>query len=268
MAIDNEFKSLVEKGVYAEAMLPPEASALGTRPLVVTKHDGTKKCRIVAQGFSQRPRVDFDDTFAPVCRYATLRNFLAICAAHELGIRRLDVKVAFLNVTLDEVVYARPPDGYQSTIPRSVSRLHKALYGLRQAPRAWYSELRSKLREFGFKVSDADPSLFVLQATDGSIMAFIHVDDYLIAARSLSQIQPILQSIAKFWEIKDMGTPTDFLAISIVRPIPSSIAIHQSSYINKLADLYNVRSLPPRSLPMDPKVQFVKDMSPLMEHSE
>jgi transposase InsO family protein len=268
IAIDNEFQSLVDKGVYAEAILPPGARALGTRPLLVTKRDGTKKCRIVAQGFSQRPGVDFDDTFAPVCRYATLRNFLAICAAQELDIRQLDVKVAFLNATLDEVVYARPPAGYESTIPRSVWRLFKALYGLRQAPRAWYSELRSKLRELGFKVSDADPSLFVLHSSDGTVMALIYVDDCLIAAKSIAQIQPILASIAKFWEIKDMGTPTDFLGISIVRPVPSSIAIHQSEYINKLADLYDVRSLPPRSLPLDPKINFVKEMGPLMQHPE
>ena len=73
IAIDNEFQSLVDKGVYAETVLPPGARALGTRPLLVTKRDGSKKCRIVAQGLSQRPGVDFDDTFAPVCRYAMLR---------------------------------------------------------------------------------------------------------------------------------------------------------------------------------------------------
>ena len=264
LAIANEFQSLIDKGVYSEALLPPGARAIGTRPLLVTKRDGSKKCRIVAQGFSQRPGVDFDDTFAPVCRYATLRNFLAVCAASELQIRQLDVKVAFLNATLDEVVYARPPAGYQSTIPRSVWRLYKALYGLRQAPRAWYSELRNKLRQLGFTISDADPSLFVLQSAEGTVLALIYVDDCLIAARSVSEIQPILEAISQFWEIKDLGEPSDFLGISIVRPTPSCTSIHHQDYIIKLAALYDVQTMAPRSLPMDPKIQFIKDMGPLM----
>lgn len=268
LAIDNEFQSLVDKGVYAEALLPPGAKALGTRPLLITKRDGTKKCRIVAQGFSQRPGVDFDETFAPVCRYATLRNFLALCAANELQIQQLDVKVAFLNATLDEEVYARPPEGYKCTIPRAVWRLYKALYGLRQAPRAWYSELRAKLRELGFAVSAADPSLFVLQSADGTVLALIYVDDCLIAARTLADLHPVLEAISKFWDIKNLGEPADFLGISIVRPSPSCICIHQKEYIHKLAELYDVQSMSPRCLPMDPKVHFVKDMGPPMEAAE
>ena len=130
IATDIELQSLVDKGVYAEAILPPGARALGTRPLLVTKRGGSKKRRIVAQGFSQRPGVGFNDTFAPVCRYATLRNFLT-SPADELHVQQLDVKVAFLNATLDEEVYACPPAGYNSVIPHLVWRLYKALYGLR-----------------------------------------------------------------------------------------------------------------------------------------
>ena len=90
----------------------------------------------MAQGVSQRYGVDFDDKFALVCLFAVLRCFLAIYAIRPLEFRRLDAKVAFPNATLDEEVYAHLPDVYHATIPRSVRPLYKALYGLRQTPRA------------------------------------------------------------------------------------------------------------------------------------
>ena len=269
-AFDSEINSLRSKNVFTEVALPRYARAIGTRPLFVTKRNGDKKVRIVAQGFSQRPGTDYTDTFAPVCRYASLRSFIAQAAQLELTIRQLDVKVAFLNAALDEEVYVKPPLGYVSVIPHSVWHLHRALYGLKQAPRAWYIELRTKLAAHGFTPTHADPCLFALHDSDGNVLALIlvYVDDCLIAAKSHTEVARIVSIISSIWEVRDLGEPTDFLGIQLVRHSASSISLHQSSYIDQLCALFGVNTMTPRVLPMDPKLQFVKDMGQPVEQPE
>lgn len=263
-AFDSEIASLESKGVFSEVMLPPYARAIGTRPLFVTKRNGDKKVRIVAQGFSQRPGMDYTDTFAPVCRYASLRSFIALAARHGLTIRQLDVKVAFLNAKLEEKVYVKPPLGYKSKIPGSVWLLHRALYGLKQAPRAWYSELRTKLAAHGFRPTHADPCLFVKHDDDGNIVVqlLVYVDDCLVAARTSEQVIAVVSIIAEIWEVRDLGEPDDFLGIQIVRHSANSISLHQAPYIRQLCELFNVMDMAPRALPMNPKLQFIKEMGP------
>ena len=269
-AFESEIASLRSKNVFTEVMLPRYARAIGTRPLFVTKRNGDKKVRIVAQGFSQRPGTDYTDTFAPVCRYASLRSFIAQAALLQLTIRQLDVKVAFLNADLEEEVYVKPPLGYVSTLLGSVWLLHKALYGLKQAPRAWYIELRTKLAAHGFIPTHADPCLFALHDADGNVLALIlvYVDDCLVAAKSQDKVQHVVSIISSIWEVRDLGEPDDFLGIQIVRHSPSSISLHQAPYVAQLCDLFDITSMHPRQLPMDPKLQFKKDMGESIEQPE
>ena len=90
------------------------------------------KARLVAQGFSQVPGLDFYDTFAPVIRMDSLRMILAIAAQRGMTLRQFDVVGAYLNAELEEEVYMRQPPGYDDGSGR-VCRLLKALYGLKQA---------------------------------------------------------------------------------------------------------------------------------------
>ena len=251
-------------------MLPRYARAIGTRPLFVTKCNGDKKVRVVAQGFSQRPGIDYTDTFAPVCRYASLRSFIAQAAQLELTIRQLDVKVAFLNATLDEEVYVKPPLGYVNVLPNSVWLLHRALYGLNQAPRAWYIELRTKLAAHGFIPTHADPCLFALHDSDGNMLALIlvYVEDCLVAAKSHDEVARIVSTISSIWEVRDLGEPSDFLGIQLVRHSLSQISLHQASYIDQLCELFDVNTMTPRALPMDPKLQFKKAMGQPVDQPE
>jgi hypothetical protein len=99
----------------------------------VVKH----KARLVAKGYAQWQGVDFDEVFAPVARMETVRLLLAIAAHCGWQVHHMDVKSAFLNGDLAEEVYVHQPPGYASAGNEDkVLRLHKALYGLRQAPRA------------------------------------------------------------------------------------------------------------------------------------
>ena len=269
-AFQSEINSLEAKQVFTEVPLPAYAQAISTRPLVVTKRSGEKTVRIVAQGFSQRPGTDYTDTFAPVCRYASLRSFITLAAKNALTISQLDVKVAFLNALLEEEVYVRPPLGYTSKFPGNVWRLHRALYGLKQAPRAWYMELRTQLAAHGFTPTHADPSLFVKLDDDGHVIAHIlvYVDDCLVAAKTSSEVSETVSIIGKIWEVRDLGEPKNFLGIQLICHSLTSISLHQTQYIEQLCQLFQVTAMTPLALPMDPKLSFVKEMGPPMADPE
>jgi hypothetical protein len=95
------------------------------------------KARLVAQGFCQKEGVDFEETFAPMARIETIRMLLAYAASKGFKLYQMDVKSAFLNGYIEEEVYVRQPPSFESPkYPNHVYKLHKALSGLKQAPRA------------------------------------------------------------------------------------------------------------------------------------
>jgi hypothetical protein len=105
------------------------------------------KARLVAKGFSQVEGLDFGETFAPVARLEAIRILLAYSSHHNIKLYQMDVKSAFLNGVINELVYVEQPLGFEDPRnPNHVYRLHKALYGLKQAPRAWYERLHDFLK--------------------------------------------------------------------------------------------------------------------------
>ncbi|GKF12658.1 retrovirus-related pol polyprotein from transposon TNT 1-94 [Tanacetum coccineum] len=109
------------------------------------------KARLVAKGYRQEAGIDFEESFAPVARLEAIRLFIAHAASMNMVIFQMDVKTAFLNGELNEVVYVSQPEGFvDPEHPSHVYRLKKALYGLKQAPRAWYDKLSAFLIKSGF----------------------------------------------------------------------------------------------------------------------
>nr|GEX87269.1 hypothetical protein [Tanacetum cinerariifolium] len=126
------------------------------------------KARLVAKGYRQEAGIDFEESFAPVARLEAIRLFIANTASQNMIIFQMDVKTAFLNGELNEVVYVSQPEGFvDPEHPTHVYRLKKALYGLKQAPRAWYDKLSKFLISTGFSkgvVSQNPRGIFINQS--------------------------------------------------------------------------------------------------------
>jgi hypothetical protein len=122
------------------------------------------KSRLVAQGFSQKEGIDYEETFAPVARLEAIRILLAFSMAKGFRLYQMDVKSALLNGFLEEEVYVRQPPGFESAeFPHLVYKLRKALYGLKQAPRAWCGRLWGFLFSKGFEMGKVNKTLFLLR---------------------------------------------------------------------------------------------------------
>lgn len=254
-AIDQEVASCLEYGVWEECLLPPGKNALPSRFVLERKRDGRYKARLVAGGHRQQHGLDFEETYAPVCSYRTMRMILATCAHEDLEMRQFDIRTAFLNGELEEEVYIRTPAG-AGHLARAgrVLRLLRALYGLRQASRAWNKRLEAALVEKGFKQSDADPSLWILHGDLGAVLAMFYVDDGLVAARTAAEADALVDLVASMFAIRALGEPEDFLGIEITRDRRArTITIDQSRKARALAEGMGVLGQR-KAVPMSPDV--------------
>jgi histone deacetylase 1/2 len=184
----------------------------------------------VAKGFKQRYGIDYEDTFSPVVKAATIRLVLSIAVSQGWSLRQLDVQNAFLHGVLEEEVYMRQPPGYQDKrFPDYVCKLDKALYGLKQAPRAWYHRLSAKLQELGFKPSKGDTSLFYFRNNDLDMFILIYVDDIIVASSSAEGTKGLLCALQSDFALKDLGDLHYFLGIE-VNKINNGLVMTQSKY--------------------------------------
>jgi hypothetical protein len=134
----------------------------------------------VAQGFSQVEGIDFGETFSPVARLESIRILLAYASHHNFKLQQMDVKSAFLNGPLNELVFVKQPPGCENPkFPNHVYKLDKALYGLKQAPRAWYDHLKELLVDRGFEIEVIDPTLFTKKVNGELFICQLYVDDII-----------------------------------------------------------------------------------------
>ena len=137
----------------------------------------TYRARLVAKGFSQRPGIDFDETFSPVVKHSTLRLLFALSVKLGLSIHHLDVVTAFLNGKLKENVFMEIPEGFNDkslSNKNKVLKLNKAVYGLKQSSRVWYKQVENVLVNLNYKKSEYEPCIFIKR--EGSFMTIIALD--------------------------------------------------------------------------------------------
>ena len=140
--------------------------------------------------------MDFDETFSPVVKPATVCTVLSLALSRQWPIHQLDVKNTFLHGMLSETVYCAQPAGFEDTShPYFVCRLNRSLYGLKQAPRVWYSRFAAYLISLGFVEAKSDTSLFVYRRGTDTIYLLLYVDDIILTASSSAILQRTIQAL-------------------------------------------------------------------------
>ena len=194
-AMTDEYKALLDNNTWRLVPRPSGANIVTGKWIFKHKFhsDGTlarHKARWVVRGYSQRHGIDYEETFSPVVKPATIRVVLSIAASRSWPIHQLDVKNAFLHGTLAETVYCQQPSGFVDPAqPDHVCLLQKSLYGLKQAARAWYHKFATYIRRLGFVASTSDTSLFVYKDGDHMAYLLLYVDDIVLTASSSALLQ-------------------------------------------------------------------------------
>jgi hypothetical protein len=131
--------------------------------------------------FSQKEGIGYEETFAPVARYTSIRTIIALAAKMKWKLHQMDVKIAFLNGVIEEEVYIEQPQGFEVEDRKThVCNLKKALYELKQAPRAWYGRMDSFLTSMGFTNNKADSNLYFKVMNDEPVILMLYVDDLFL----------------------------------------------------------------------------------------
>ncbi|GJW19581.1 putative ribonuclease H-like domain-containing protein [Tanacetum coccineum] len=164
------------------------------------------KARLVAQGFIQEDGIYYDEVFTPVAIIEAIRLFLAFASYMGFTVYQMDVKSVFLYGTIKEEVYVHQPLGFvDPTHPNKVYKVIKALYGLHQAPRAWYVTLSSFLMENGFRRGTIDKTLFIKKKKSDIMLVQVYVDDIIFGSTK--------KSMCTEFEESDILNKFDFLSI-------------------------------------------------------
>jgi hypothetical protein len=201
------------------------------------------KARLVAQGFSQKEGIDFNETFAPTMHLKTARVLLALAARENLEVRQYDISTAFLHASLTEEVYVKQPPGHLVAGKEDwVYKLKKAMYGLKNAPRAYSDHFMSVLKDLGFKQSASDDCLWMLRQGKYYVYYLFHVDDIICVSNSPGLRKTCFEALEERFEggIRDEGQVSKFLGLIIDRLSDGSYTLSQEHYIEKMAEQFNI----------------------------
>ncbi|KAJ9513377.1 hypothetical protein QJQ45_001421 [Haematococcus lacustris] len=268
-AMNAELASLHANQTWCLEERPANARVLPTKWVLKVKRDAAGnieklKARLVAKGFYQQSGVDVGDVYAPVSKHTTLRTLLAKAAAEDMEIHQLDFETAFLNGKLEpgEVIYVQQPEGFEEGSTNTVCRLQKALYGLRQAPRAWHARLCEELLSMGFKASEADPALFTLQLSTGMVYLLVYVDDCLLCTQQgdTAGLAYVKKQLSSAFKLKDLGEARWFLGMQLTRDrAEGTIKLDQHKFIQELVTANSKSAAHSKPLPMAPAVKLVRE---------
>ena len=263
-AMENEMKSLQENDVWELVQLPSGRKPVGSKWVFKVKTDENGKverykARLVAQGFTQKFGADYDETFSPVVRLESLRTLIALSVQQGLQLHQVDVTTAFLNGKLEEEVFMSQPEGFVTKgREHLVCRLKKSLYGLKQSPRCWNTALDQLLKEIGFVQSESDPCIY--RESSGELFLLgVYVDDIVMASKSQARLKEVKKSLAKRFDIKDLGKLHHFLGMKIIQDeATGKVWVGQQAYTESLLRKFGMEDAKPVATPVDTSTKLVK----------
>ncbi|GJY32106.1 putative ribonuclease H-like domain-containing protein [Tanacetum coccineum] len=217
------------------------------------------KARLVAQGFRQEEGIDYDEVFTPVAIIKAIRLFLAIASYMGFTIYQMDVKSAFLYGTIKEEVYVHQPLGFvDPAYLNKVYKVIKVLYGLHQAPRAWYETLSSFLMENGFRRGTIDKTLFIKKKKSDIMLVQVYVDDIIFGSAKKSMCTEFEECMHKRFQMSSMGELTFFLGLQVKQQL-DGIFISQDKYVADILKKFDFLSIRTATTLIESNKPLVKD---------
>uniref|UniRef100_A0A251UMJ3 Putative ribonuclease H-like domain-containing protein n=1 Tax=Helianthus annuus TaxID=4232 RepID=A0A251UMJ3_HELAN len=225
-AMQDELTALYKNNTWTLVPRPTNANIVGSKWIYRTKYrsDGSierYKARLVAQGFSQVPGLDYSHTFSPVVKATTVRT-------------------GFIN----------------PNFPSHVCKLNKAIYGLKQAPRAWFHRLSMFLTNNGFSCSRADPSLFIYKRDSCIMYLLVYVDDLILTGNHQPTIQSFISTLHNEFAIKDLGKLNYFLGLEVTYT-KNGLFLNQSKDALDILTRAKMLDAKPAPTPLSTNVSFV-----------
>ncbi|GJR41120.1 putative ribonuclease H-like domain-containing protein [Tanacetum coccineum] len=263
-AMQEELLQFKLQDVWVLCDLPDGKRVIGTKWVFRNKRDerGTiikNKARLVAQGYRQEEGVDYDEVFAPVARIEAIRLFLAFASFMGFTVYQMDVKSAFLYGNITEEVYVKQPPGFEDPAhPNKVYRVVKALYGLHQAPRAWYERLSTFLLKHGYRRGAIDKTLFIKKDRRDIMLVQVYVDDIIFGSTKSSMVKDFEELMQKEFKMSSMGELTFFLGLQ-VKQTTAGIFLSQDKYVKDILNKFDFRTIKPASTPIEAHKSLGKD---------
>ncbi|KAL0286337.1 UNVERIFIED_CONTAM: Retrovirus-related Pol polyprotein from transposon RE1 [Sesamum radiatum] len=224
----------------------------------------TFKARLVAKGYTQRPGVDFEETYSPVAVAKSIQIMLAISAWYDYEIWQMDVKTAFLNGFVEEEIYMDQPEGFTSVREeQKVCHLRRSIYGLKQASRNWNIHFDEVIRDYNFIKNDFDPCVY--KKVSGSSVAFLvlYVDDILLIGNDVKILGDTKVWLSTQFSMKDLGEASYILGIKIIRDRSKRmLGMTQTSYVEKVLKRFKMENSKRGFLPVRHGVKLSKKQSP------
>ncbi|GJY42301.1 putative ribonuclease H-like domain-containing protein [Tanacetum coccineum] len=217
------------------------------------------KARLVAQGHRQEEGMAYEEVFAPVARIEAIRLFLAYASFMGFLVYQMEVKSAFLYETIKEEVYVTQPPGFKyPDHPDKVYKVVKALYGLYQAPRAWYKTLANYLLGNGFKRGKIDQTLFIKKQKEDIWLVQVYVDDIIFGSTNKELCTAFEKLMKDKFQMSSMGELTFFLGLQVQQK-EDGIFISQDKYVAEILKKFNYTDVKSASTPVDLEKPLVKD---------
>ncbi|KAI3702443.1 hypothetical protein L6452_28181 [Arctium lappa] len=264
-AMQEELLQFKLQDVWDLVDLPKGQRAIGTKWVFRNKRDERgivirNKARLVAQGYTQEEGIDYEEVFAPVARIEAIRLFLAYASYMKFKVYQMDVKSAFHYGSIEEEVYVCQPPGFENpSYPDRVYKLKKALYGLHQAPRAWYDTLSSYLLENGFERGVIDKTLFIKRKKKDILLVQIYVDDIIFGSTRDNMCKEFEELMHQRFKMSSMGELTFFLGLQVQQK-SDGIFICQSKYVQDILTKFGFSDSKPASTPMETHKQITADL--------
>lgn len=265
-AMEAEMQSINDNNTWELVDVPAGVKVIGVKWVYKTKLNekgevDKLKARLVAKGFHQTYGVDFYEVFAPVARWDTIRLILGLAAREGWVVLQLDVKSAFLQGELSEDVFVEQPKGFEvDGESEKVYKLKKALYGLRQAPRAWYSRIESYFASEGFKKCYCEHTLFIKTEKEGVLILSLYVDDLIYTSNSATMLEEFRSAMEKEFAMTDLGKIKYFLGVEVTQN-EKGIFICQKKYAEETLKKYGMEDCNSVRNPMVRGIKLSKEGS-------